>query len=487
MAEHLKYGTAAARPALAATILASGMAFLDGSVVTVALPKIEEDLGGGFATMQWVTDAYLLTLGSLVLIGGALGDLLGKRRVFLWGIVGFGITSVLCGLAPTAGTLVAARTLQGMAAALMVPASLAILSTVFAGADRGRAIGLWSGLSGITTAVGPVVGGFMVDLGTAGWRAVFLLNVPLAILAVVLTKRGIPEIPGMRKPGPLRSQVDILGGLLAVSGLAMLVASLIEAHRIGTLLAALGVAVGLGLLAAFVAVENRRSRTQHPPAMMPPALFRIRSFAVANVQTFVVYAALSGVLLLFTVTIQVGLGWSALAAGAAGLPITLFLAVGSSRAGGLLPVLGARVMLTAGPALMAVGIAVLATMRPGSSYLWPMLPGLVIFSIGLTLVVAPITTTALGDIPEEQSGVGSGINNAVARIAGLLAIAAVPLAAGFDTNAGIDDLFASYSVAQLLCAGLCLAGALVAWLGFSAQTGRVPADGESAGDQPVES
>ncbi len=356
MPELLRYGTPAARPALAATILASGMAFLDGSVVTVALPRIEADLGGGFSTMQWVTDAYLLTLGSLVLIGGALGDLLGRRRVFLWGIVGFGVTSVLCGLAPTAGTLVAARTLQGMAAALMVPASLAILSSVFAGPDRGRAIGLWSGLSGITTAVGPVVGGFLVDLGTGGWRAVFLLNVPLAALSIWLALRGIPEIPGSRTPGPLRAQVDILGGALAVSGLALLVGSLIEAYRIGAILAVAGAAAGIALLAAFLAVERHRSQTRRPPPMMPPQVFRIRSFAVANVQTFVVYAALSGVLLLFTVTIQVGLGWSALAAGAAGLPITLILAAGSSRAGGLLPVLGARVMLTTGPAVMAVGI-----------------------------------------------------------------------------------------------------------------------------------
>jgi EmrB/QacA subfamily drug resistance transporter len=473
VADLLRYGTPAARPALAATILASGMAFLDGSVVTVALPRIEADLGGGFATMQWVTDAYLLTLGSLVLIGGALGDLLGRRRVFLWGIAGFGVTSVLCGLAPTAGTLVVARTLQGAAAALMVPASLAILSSVFAGPDRGRAIGLWSGLSGITTAVGPVVGGFLVDLGTAGWRAVFLLNVPLAILSVWLARRGIPEIPGTRSPGPLRSQVDILGGVLAVTGLALLVGSLIEAYRIGPVLALLGAATGIALLVAFIAVERRRSETQRPPAMMPPDLFRIRSFAVANVQTFVVYAALSGVLLLFTVTIQIGLGWSALAAGAAGLPITLILALGSSRAGGLLPVLGARAMLTAGPAVMAVGIAVLATVRPGATYLVPMLPGLVIFSLGLTLVVAPITTTALGDIPEQQSGVGSGINNAVARIAGLVAIAAVPLAAGFDTTSATDDLFAAYSWAQLLCAGLCLSGAVVAWFGFRPDTGRV--------------
>lgn len=473
MTELLRYGTPAARPALAATILASGMAFLDGSVVNVALPRIEADLGGGFATMQWVTDAYLLTLGSLVLIGGGLGDLLGRRRVFLWGIVGFGIASILCGLAPTAPLLIAARALQGVAAALMVPASLAILSSVFAGTDRGKAIGLWSGLSGVTTAVGPVVGGLLVDLGSAGWRAVFFLNVPLAVLSVWLARAGIPDIAGTRAPGPLRAQVDVLGGALAVGGLALVVGALIEAARLGAMLTVAGTLLGIALLVAFVVLERHRSRTRRPPAMMPPDLFRIRSFAVANAQTFVVYAALSAVLLLFTVALQIGLGWSALAAGAAGLPITIILAAGSSRAGGLVPVLGARTMLTVGPVVMALGIAVLALIRPGSSYLLPILPGLVLFALGLTLVVAPITTTALGDIPGQQSGIGSGINNAVARIAGLIAIAAVPLAAGLQLDAGSAELFAAYSRGALLCAALCLVGGVIAWIGYAPGTGRV--------------
>ena len=473
MTELLRYGTPAARPALAATILASGMAFLDGSVVNVALPRIEADLGGGFATMQWVSDAYLLMLGSLVLIGGGLGDLLGLRRVFVWGIVGFGIASILCGLAPTAQLLITARALQGMTAALMVPASLAILSSVFASGDRGKAIGLWSGLSGVTTAVGPVVGGLLVDLGTAGWRAVFFLNVPLAVLSVWLARTGIPDIPGTRTAGPLRAQVDVLGGVLAVSGLGLVVGSLIEAARLGAALTAVGTTLGIGLLVGFVALERHRSRTGRPPAMMPPVLFRIRSFAVANAQTFVVYGGFVALLFLFTVALQIGLGWSALAAGAAGLPITLILAVGSSRAGGLLPVLGARTMLTVGPVLMALGIAILGLIRPGASYLMPILPGLVLFAVGLTIVVAPITTTALGDIPPQQSGIGSGINNAVARIAGLVMIAAVPLAAGLRLDGGTTDLFAAYTRASLLCAGLCLLGGLIAWVGYQSETGRV--------------
>ena len=449
------------------------MAFLDGSVVNVALPRIEQDLGGGFATMQWVTDGYLLTLGSLVLIGGALGDLLGRRRVFLWGIVGFGITSVLCGISPTAGTLVAARALQGAAAAMMVPASLAILSSVFIGPDRGRAIGLWSGLSGVTTALGPVVGGVLIDLHPAGWRAVFLLNIPLALASAWLTRHGVPDIPGARTAQPLRDQVDVLGGVLAVAGLALVVGALIEADRIGAVPAWLGVLTGLTLLAAFLAVEVRRQATGRPPPMMPPALFRIRSFAVANVQTFVVYAALGAVLLLLTVGLQLGLGWSATAAGAATVPVTVVLALASSRVGALLPRVGARILLTSGPAVMAVGLLILAGIGPGSTYLFPVLPGLLVFAVGLTLVVAPITTTALGDISEHQAGVGSGVNNAVARIAGLIAIAAIPLAAGLAAGAGSDALFAGYTRAMLLCCGLCLLGAVVAWFGFTRDTGRV--------------
>lgn len=472
MSAPLRYGTPQARLVLAATILASGMAFLDGTVVTVALPRIEADLGGGFATMQWVTDAYLLTLGSLVLIGGALGDLLGRRRVFIAGIVGFGVTSVMCGLAPTSATLVIARALQGVAAAAMVPASLAILSSVFEDEDRGRAIGLWAGLSGVTTAVGPIIGGLLVDAHAAGWRAVFLLNIPLAVASIWLAVRGIPDAPGTRTQRPLREQVDVLGGVLAVLGLACIVASAIEANRLGGPLASAGVMLGTLALVGFVAVERRRARRGSPAPMMPPSLFQIRSFAVANIQTFVVYAALNAVLLLFTVSLQVGLGWTALAAGSASIPITVILALGSSRVGALVPVLGARPLLTAGPLLMAGGIAILATVGPGDTYLYPMLPAVLLFAVGLTLVVAPITSTALGDIPQAQSGIGSGINNAVARIAGLMAIAVVPLAAGFDTDSTGSGFFDPYRTAMLICAVMCVVGAAVAF-GYLSGTGKV--------------
>lgn len=472
----MTYGSPQARVVLAATILASGMAFLDGTVVNVALPHIEDELGGGFATLQWVLDGYLLTLGSLILVGGSLGDLLGRRRVFEVGIVAFAATSALCAAAPTAQWLILARVLQGAAAALMVPASLAILSSVFVDADRGRAIGLWSGLSGITTAIGPLVGGVMVDAGRAGWRGVFLINVPLAVVSVWLARRSIPDIPGTRTEAPLGKQVDILGSVLAVLGLALLVGALIEAPRIGWWWAIAGGLAGAAVLAAFVRLERRRAHRGEPPPMMPPALFAIRSFTVANVQTFFVYAALGAVLLLFTVALQVGLGWSALAAGAAGIPITLVLAAGSSRVGALIPRIGARPLLTAGPLVMAAGIAVLGSIRPGANYVFPILPGVLLFAVGLTLVVAPITTTALGEIPPVSSGIGSGINNAVARIAGLLAVAAIPLAAGLQVTLPEQELFVAYSRACAVCAALCALGAGVAWLGLGADAGKVRPD-----------
>jgi len=354
----------------------------------------------------------------------------------------------------------------------MVPASLAIVSSSFRGADRGRAIGLWSGLSGITTAVGPLVGGLLVDAHPSGWRLVFLLNTPLALATTWLTVTAIPDVPGTRTSAPLRAQLDVLGGVLAVAGLGLLVATLIESGRLPTALTVSGLLAGAVLLAAFVVLERRRERSAAPPPMMPPALFGTRTFSVANAQTFLVYAALPAVMLQLTVALQVGLGWSALAAGAAGVPTTIMLALFSSRVGALLPRTGARPLLTLGPILMAAGTVVLATIRPGASYLVAILPGILLFAAGLTLVVAPITTTALGDVPPRQSGAASGINNAVARIGGLLAIAVVPLLAGLATDAGPQSLFPAYRTGMLMCAGLCLGGSVIGWFGYPAQAGR---------------
>ncbi len=350
----LTWGTRRARLVLSATILGSGLAFLDGSVVSVASPRIEADLGGGLPTVQWVSNGYLLTLGALVLVGGALGDLLGKRRVFIVGVAAFGAASVLCGLAPTAELLIIARMIQGAAAALMVPTSLAILNASFAGTDRAKAIGAWSGLAGVFTAVGPFVGGLLVDTGTAGWRWVFLLNIPLVIGAIVLARTAVPELPGTRTSAPLLQQVDILGGLLAVVGLGLVVGPLIEIERIGVIPTLALVASGLALLALFAFVEKRRGQTRRPPPMVSLSLFRLRTFAVANIVTMVVYGSLGVAFFLVTIALQQGLGYSAAAAGAAGIPVTVVLALFSSRAGGLLGKIGARPMLTVGPLIMAV-------------------------------------------------------------------------------------------------------------------------------------
>lgn len=478
-ARSVSFGTSTGRAVLWVTILASGMAFLDGTVVTVALPTIEADLGGGFATLQWVLDAYLLTLGSLVLVGGGLGDLLGIRRVFVWGVVGFLVASALCAVAPTAVALVAARALQGIAAALLVPGSLALISSLFVTDQRGRAIGLWSGLAGISTAVGPFAGGLLLAVGDYGWRFIFLLNVPAAIAVLVLV-RLVPSVPGTRTSAPLTRQLDLLGAALTVVGLGLLVAPLIEIESLGPARAVPLMALGSVVLAGFWMLERRRQQQQSPPPMLPPPLWRIRSFTVANIVTFVVYGALNAALLLMTVALQIGLGWTPLAAGVSALPITLMLAAFSARVGRLLPRWGARPLLTAGCALMAAGLGWLSLLPADGTYWRSVLPPLLVFAGGLVLVVAPITTTALGDIPVASSGVGSGVNNAVARIAGLIAIAVIPVVgglAGVDPTAG-SAVLPGYRHATLICAGLCAAGAAISWWGFTRSTGKT--EGQAA-------
>ncbi|MBI1377993.1 MAG: MFS transporter [Frankiales bacterium] len=476
----LRMGTPAGRLALAATVVGSSAAFLDTSVVNVALPAIGRDLGGGLATAQWVVDGYLLTLGSLVLVGGSLGDLLGRRRVYEWGLVLFVLASVACGLAPSPAVLIASRAVQGVGAALLVPGSLAILASCFARGDRGRAIGAWSGLTTVVTAAGPVVGGLLVASSSSGWRWVFLVNVPVVAVALVLSRRGIADIPGTREPGPLRGQLDVLGGVLAVVGLGLLVGPLIEIERLDALLVILLVLTGAGVLTAFALVERRRTRTRHPPPMLPTDLFAVRALTVANLVTLAVYGALSVGFLLLTVVLQVGLGYTAWQAGLAGLPVTLLLAGFSSRVGGLVPRVGARLLLTAGGAVIAVGVLLLSTIAPGTSYVTGVLPGVVVFGAGLALVVAPVTTTAVGHVSAQTSGAASGVNNAVARVAGLVAVAFVPWLGGLTGAAlsGGPGLVEGYQRSMLVVAGLLVLGAAVAWFGLAGTSadGRAPDD-----------
>ncbi len=455
----LDWGSPRARRTLAATIIASGVAFLDSSVVTVALPRMGADLGGGFSTLQWILDGYLLTLGALVLVGGSLGDLLGRRLVFVWGLFGFALTSTMCAFAPTAPLLVVGRLLQGVAAALLVPGSLAILSGSFVGADRGRAIGAWSGLSGLFTALGPLVGGLLVDSVSWGWRAIFLINPPLLLLAWWFTRTGVMALPGRRTPGGLIRQLDVPGVVLAASALGLIVYPLIEVERLSLpqLLGMTG--SGVLLLIAFGVVEAKSAAP-----MLPPSLFRVRTFTVANLVTFVVYGAMGAALFLLIVHVQRDLGYSALQSGLVGIPLTIALALLSSRVGGLVPVLGPRILLVTGPSVMAGALLLLSRVSPGSSFWLGVIAPMTLFGLGLVLVVAPVTTTALGDVPPDRSGVASGANNAIARVGSLLTIAVLPLAGSLGgEEVGSPSAFGPSMVAA---AGLCVAGAIAAGVGL---------------------
>ncbi|MCA1005294.1 MFS transporter [Rhodococcus hoagii] len=440
---HLK--SARGRWVVAATVLGSSLAMLDGTVVNVALPRIGEDLGAEVAGLQWVLSGYTLTLASLILFGGALGDRVGRRRVFVWGTVWFAIASGLCALAPNVTILVAARLLQGVGAALLTPGSLAIISASFDDEDQGAAIGLWSGLGGVAAAVGPLLGGWLVEV--AGWRSVFLINLPLAVAVVWVSARHVPET---RDPHP-PERLDVLGSALAALALAALTYGLIET----TLWA---VIAGLVLMAAFVVVE-RRSRY----ALVPGSLFASRVFVAANLVTLAVYAALGGVFFLLLLQLQIVSGYSPLAAGVASLPITILMLLLSSRAGRWSQVHGPRIPMTIGPLLGAGGLLLMLRIGPGASYPTQVLPAVLVFGLGLAALVAPLTAAVLGSVSSDQAGIASGVNNAVARTSQLLAVAALPALAGIGADALTDPVaFASgFRVAMLICAGLLLVGAAI--------------------------
>jgi EmrB/QacA subfamily drug resistance transporter len=403
--------------ALAATVLGSSMAFIDGSVVNIALPAIQRDLAGssaGLAAMQWVINAYLLALGSLVLVGGSLGDRFGRRTVFIIGIALFTAASVACGLAPGTGALIAARALQGVGAALLVPASLAIIGNVFEGEARGKAIGTWAAWAAITGAAGPVLGGWLVD--AVSWRAIFFLNVPLAAATVWLALRAVPD---SRDPDAPR-HFDWLGVLLVASGLGALTYGLTLAPERGWSHARvlLPLALGAAMLVAF-GVAQLRVRAP----MMPPSLFRSREFVGTNLLTLLLYFALGGVLFFLPFVLIGAFGYSATAAGATLLPFSIILGLLSSAAGQAMERFGARRMLIGGPALAAAGLALMALPGVGWSYWAGFFPAMVVLGLGMTIAVAPLTTTVMNAVPTAHAGVASGVNNAVARIAALLAVA----------------------------------------------------------------
>jgi EmrB/QacA subfamily drug resistance transporter len=453
----ISWGTREARWVLFATVLGSGIAFLDMTVVNVALPAIGKDLNASVAGLQWIVNGYSLTLASLILIGGSLGDRFGRRRVFLIGVVWFAAASLVCGLAPSEGALVAARALQGVGGALLTPGSLAIIQSSFSPGDRGRAVGAWSGLSGIAGAIGPFVGGWLVGAGS--WRMIFLVNVPLAIATVAVALRYVPE---SSDPAASRGRIDLAGAALTAAGLGGISWALIEAGERGVTGALLAAGVlGVAAIVGFLALERR---VRDP--MVPLEIFQSRQFTAANLVTFVVYASLGITFFLLVVYLQVVLGYSPMGAGVATLPVTALMLALSARAGQLADRIGPRVPMAVGPLGIAAGLVLLSRLREGDTYLGGVLPGVIVFGLGLTTTVAPLTATVLAAASQRYAGIASGINNAVSRGAGLLAIAVIPGIAGLTGQAYQNPaVFASgFRTAMLISAALSAAGGSLAWL-----------------------
>jgi EmrB/QacA subfamily drug resistance transporter len=457
--EEVAFGSRAGRWVLAVAVLGSGLAFLDGTVVNVALPEIGRDLDASTSDLQWILNGYLLTLASLILLGGSLGDRHGRRRIFVFGVGLFTVASLLCAIAPTAEMLIGARLLQGIGGALLTPGSLAMIESSFRSGDRARAIGAWSGLGGVATALGPLLGGYLVD--AVSWRAIFLINLPLGVFVTAMAARHVPETRDPTATGRL----DVGGAALVGLGLAGTTYALIEAPDKGAspliLLAGIG---GMAALVAFLLVERRSSNP-----MMPLSIFSSRQFSAANIVTFVVYAALGGVFFLLVAFLQISLGYSPIAAGAASLPVTVLMLLLSARSGALAQRIGARIPLTVGPLVIAVGLLLMTRIDPGDSYVSSVLPAVIVFGLGLTLVVAPVTATVLAAADSRHSGIASGINNAVARVAGLLAVAVLPLVAGLTGDSFYDpaQMADGFRVAMVACAGLSVVGGILAWLTIS--------------------
>lgn len=471
----LRYGTAAGRWVLLATVLGSSLAFIDATVVNIALPAIGRDLGSDAAGLQWTVNGYALSLAALILLGGSLGDRYGRKRVFQVGVGWFAVASLLCGLAPTVELLIGARVLQGVGGALLTPGALAILEASFVRADRSRAIGAWSGLGGIGGALGPFLGGWIVE--TANWRLIFLINVPVALLVMAVAARHVPE---SRDPAAAR-ELDVAGVLTGAAGLAGLTYGFTAwpERGAGSPVVLLSLAAGVAGMVAFVLTE-RRARAP----MLPLGIFRSAPFSAANVVTFLVYAANGGVFFLVVLNLQVVSGYSPLASGIALLPVTALMLLLSARAGALAQRIGPRLPMTAGPLVCAAGLVLLSFVGADAPYVRHVLPAVIVFGLGLSLLVAPLTATALGALDDAHAGIASGVNNAVARAAGLLAVAVLPLAAGLGGGDLTDAaaLHPVYRTAMLICAGLMVAGGVLA--GFFVPS-RLPAHRPPPAEVPV--
>ncbi|MEV6844316.1 MFS transporter [Actinoplanes sp. NPDC051411] len=452
----VRYGTAPGRWVLLATVLGSSLAFIDATVVNIALPMIGRDLHSSAAGLQWTVNGYALSLAALVLLGGSLGDRLGRKRIFMIGVAWFAASSLLCGLAPNIGLLVGARVLQGIGGALLTPGALAILEASFVAGDRARAIGAWSGLGGIGGALGPFLGGWLVELGN--WRYIFLINVPLAVLVLAVAARHVPE-----SRSPMATQkFDVAGVLTGAIGLGGLTYGFTAwtAHGPGDPAVLISLVAGVAGLVAFVLGERR---SKHP--MLPLDIFRSKAFSGANLVTFLVYAANGGVFFLVVVNLQVVAGFSPLTSGIALLPVTVLMLLLSARSGALGQKIGPRIPMTAGPIICAVALLLMSRIGPGTSYVTGVLPAVIIFGLGLCALVAPLTSTALGSLDDMHAGIASGVNNAVARAAGLLSVAILPLAAGLGSGNLTDaaDLHPVYRNSMLLCAALMVGGGVLAF------------------------
>ncbi|WP_369132110.1 MFS transporter [Modestobacter sp. I12A-02662] len=452
--EPVALGTAPGRWVLLSTVLASAMAFLDATAVTLALPAIGTDLGASLSGLQWTVTGYTLALASLILLGGALGDRYGRRRVFVVGVVWFALASLVCGVAQSTGQLIAARVLQGVGGALLTPGSLAIIQASFRPQDRARAIGLWSALSGVAGLVGPFVGGFLVD--AVSWRWVFGINVPLAVLTLAATR----HVPESRDP-TRRGRFDVPGAVWGALALGGVTQALIAAGD-GPARPQVWVPGMLGVAAAVAFVVQER-RAREP--MLPPAVFADRQFTGANLSTLAVYGAMGGFSFFLALQLQTVLGYGATMAGAATLPSIVLLTVLSARAGALAQRIGPRRPMSVGPLVAAAGLLWLSVVGARSSYWTDVLPGSVVFGLGMSLLVAPLTATVLGAAPDHLAGVASGVNNAVARAAGLLAVAGLPVLVGLSGDDYADPAAFSdgYRAAMWVCAGLMAAGGVIAY------------------------
>ena len=455
----LRYRSGAGRWVVAATVLGSGMASVDATVVGIALPTIGREFHASVAQLQWVVSGYTLTLAALLLVGGSLGDRFGRRRVFGVGVVWFTVASAACALAPGATALIALRVLQGVGGALLTPGSLAILQASFREEDRGRAIGAWTGLGGVASAAGPFIGGYLI--AAASWRWIFFINLPIGLVVLLLALRHIPE----SRDGSAPHRIDIPGALLVMAALTGVTYGLIEGPAVGWRGRGAVVALVVGALATvlFAVVEARSASP-----LLPLGLFGRRQFTVTNAVTFIVYGALGGVLFLLPGVLQVVGGYSPLASGVALLPLTVVMLLFSSASGRLASRIGPRLQMGVGPVVVGSGLALLSRVSTDTSYLTGVLPAVLVFGLGLAITVAPLTATALASAPVEHAGLASAVNNDVARIGGLIAVAVLPALSGITGTVYLhpDQLAHGFRTAAVVAGAWCVAGGVLAAVGI---------------------